>query len=56
MQSDGFNSALSPVVYGDIALSINTHYITFIKSGFQYIANVFSGKFAFWGSVLILLC
>ena len=22
MQSDGFNSALSPVVYGDIALSI----------------------------------
>ena len=28
MQSDGFNSALSPVVYGDIALSINTHYIT----------------------------
>ena len=28
MQSYGFNSALSPVVYGDIALSINTHYIT----------------------------
>ena len=28
MQSDGYNSALSPVVYGDIALSINTHYIT----------------------------
>ena len=28
MQLDGFNSALSPVVYGDIALSINTHYIT----------------------------
>ena len=26
MQSDGFNSALSPVVYGDIALSINTQY------------------------------
>ena len=26
MQSDGFNSALSPVVYGDIGLSINTHY------------------------------
>ena len=27
MQSDGLNSALSPVVYGDIALSIkiNTH-------------------------------
>ena len=28
MQSDGFNSALSPVVYGDIALSINTQYNT----------------------------
>ena len=28
MQSDGFNSAFSPVVHGDIALSINTHYIT----------------------------
>ena len=27
VQSDGFNSALSPVVYGNIALSINTHYI-----------------------------
>ena len=26
MQSDGLNSALSPVVYGDIALSINTQY------------------------------
>ena len=26
VQSDGFNSALSPVVYGDIALSINTQY------------------------------
>ena len=24
VQSDGLNSALSPVVYGDIALSINT--------------------------------
>ena len=28
MQSDGFNSALSPVVYGDIALSVNTQYNT----------------------------
>ena len=26
MQSDWLNSALSPVVYGDIALSINTQY------------------------------
>ena len=26
VQSDGFNSALSPVVYGDTALSINTQY------------------------------
>ena len=25
MQSDGFNSALSPVVYGDIVLSIKIH-------------------------------
>ena len=28
MQLDGLNSALSPVVYGDIALSINTQYNT----------------------------
>ena len=26
VQADGFNSALSPVVYGDIALSIKTQY------------------------------
>ena len=26
VQSDWLNSALSPVVYGDIALSINTQY------------------------------
>ena len=26
MQSDGLNTDLSPVVYGDIALSINTQY------------------------------
>ena len=31
VQSDGFNSALSPVVYGDIALSINAQYNTKIK-------------------------
>ena len=36
MQSDGFNSALSPVVYGDIALSINTHYITSVLSLFLF--------------------
>ena len=28
MQSDGLNSALSPVVYGDIPLNINTQYNT----------------------------
>ena len=28
MQSDGLNTALSPVVYGDFALSINTQYNT----------------------------
>ena len=28
MQWDELNSALSPVVYGDIALSINTQYNT----------------------------
>ena len=33
MQLEGFNSALSPVVYGDIVLSINIHYITTL-SGF----------------------
>ena len=31
MQSDGLNSALSPVVYGDIALSIKYKYNTKIK-------------------------
>ena len=35
MQSNGFNSALSPVVYGDIALSINTHCITFVTFDLQ---------------------
>ena len=30
MQSDGLNSASSPVVYGDIALSINIITITII--------------------------
>ena len=28
VQSDEFNRALSPVVYGDTALSINTQYYT----------------------------
>ena len=28
MQSDGLNGTLSPVVYGDIGLSINTQYNT----------------------------
>ena len=28
MQADWLNSALTPVVYGDIALSINTQYNT----------------------------
>ena len=31
MQSDGLNSTLSPVVYGDIALSTNTQYNTICK-------------------------
>ena len=30
MQLDGLNSVLSPAVYGDIALSINTQYNTII--------------------------
>ena len=30
VQSDWLNSALSPVVYGDIALSINTQYSTIL--------------------------
>ena len=32
MQSDGLNSALSLVVYGYIALSINTQYNTMVNS------------------------
>ena len=32
MQSDGSNSGLSPVVYGDIELSINTQYNILTKS------------------------
>ena len=35
MESDGYNSPLSPVVYGDIALSINTQYNT-IELFFNY--------------------
>ena len=35
MQSDGFNSALSPVVYGVISMSINTHYITYKSSWYD---------------------
>ena len=31
MQSDGFNSVLSPVVYGDIALCIHTQYNKYIE-------------------------
>ena len=31
MQLDGLNTALSPVVYGDIALSINTQYNTILR-------------------------
>ena len=36
MKSDWLNSALSPVVYGDIALSINTQYNTFFIILSQY--------------------
>ena len=38
VQSDGLNSTLSPVVYGDIAPSINTEYkipIQWLGSGLQ---------------------
>ena len=35
MESDRFNSALSPVVYRDIALSINTQYNTTPLCGFN---------------------
>ena len=36
VQSDGLNGALSPVVYGDMALSINTQYNTEGKYTIQY--------------------
>ena len=32
MKSDGLNSALSPVMYGDIVLSINTQKIQYIHT------------------------
>ena len=35
MQSDGLNSTLSPVVYGGIALSINTQYNTILKEAVE---------------------
>ena len=38
MQSDGFNSALSPVVYDDIVLSINTQYNTYNVKGWGFIS------------------
>ena len=40
VQSDRLNSALSPVVYGDIALSINTQYNITTGIGNQYIQLV----------------
>ena len=43
VQSDGLNSALSPVVYGDIALSINTHYITIVTMSFKILPGLFLG-------------
>ena len=48
MQSDGFNSALSPVVYRDIAQSINTHYICVLQtmsldSEFPFYPTAFKG-------------
>ena len=45
MQSDGFNSALSPVAYGDIVLSINTQYNKYIQAK---IKKVLQGE---WGRV-----
>ena len=36
MQSNGLNSTLSPVVYGDIALSINTQYSTKLQVDFAH--------------------
>ena len=38
MQLDGFNSTLSPVVIGDIVLSVNTQYK---KKQKQTCANIF---------------
>ena len=35
MQSDWLNSALSPIVYGDIALSINTQYNTILNTNME---------------------
>ena len=42
VQSDGFNSALSPVVYGDIMLSINTLYNTILKVCGDFFKRVLS--------------
>ena len=41
VQSDWLNSALSPVVYGDIALSINTQYnITQVYIYYNILYNI----------------
>ena len=48
MQSDGLNSDLNPVVYGDIVLSINTQYtmqyntVLLIKLQCKYIMIIVS--------------
>ena len=42
MQSDGLNSVLSPVVYGDIVLSINAQYNT-IKNVSDRVLNGTNG-------------
>ena len=48
MLSDGLNSTLNPVVYGDIALSINTQYIhtihTYIHSSAAILMECFNYK------------
>ena len=48
MQSDWLNSALSPVVYGDIVLNINTQYNTIVEIKFD--------SFLTWNMALSTRC
>ena len=53
VQLDWLNSALSPVVYGDIALSINTQYNTIMLMFYDHSLVFCRRQNAIWGLPII---